>query len=113
MRKSKYDKYVCLACLLIFFYSFFIIGYHPVMESELQYPERPFWWLGQGRDDVVAYVEYPSAVLVAPLVCIVFLCLWLFGDELLEVDRYWLKDLIGERVKAFKEYVRDESRKRD
>jgi len=105
MRKSNYDKYVCVACLLVTIYSFFVVGFTPVYESDLSYPEKPAWWRDDGYDKVV-YVEYPVAVLIAPLAFLLFLFLMVFDDELLVVDRYWFTDGIRSGVKAFKKKLR-------
>jgi len=106
MRKSKYDKYVFIACLLVFLYSFFIIGCKPVYKSDIEYPARPIWWTDDDTGQVLA-VEWSSAVLVAPMACIMFFFLMLFDDELLVVDRYWVKDNLKGMVKAFKEKMRE------
>jgi hypothetical protein len=76
------------------------------MESELEYPERPLWWNGEGRDDVVAKIEYPTAVIIAPMACIMFLFLWLFEDELRPVDRYWVK----KKYRSFRRRCREKGR---
>lgn len=105
MRKSKYDKYVCVACLLVFIYSFFIVGWNPVYESDLRYPEKPAWWRDDGVDEVV-YIKYPSAVIIAPIAFLLFFFLMVFDDELLVIDRYWVTDGIRSGVRAFKRKLR-------
>jgi len=107
MRPSKYDKWVVLACLIIFLYSFFIIGGKPIYESDLKYPNKPLWWGDDGRDEIVA-VEWPTSVIIAPLVCIIFFCLWLFEDELRPINRHWVKKGLLNNWSKLKKNVRED-----
>lgn len=101
MRESKFDKYILIFTLFIFLYSFFGIGFKPIYESDLQYLERPIWLSGKGRDDVVVAVEYPSSVIICPLIIILFLCLIVFKEELRPVDRHWVKRKIKRQYQRF------------
>lgn len=103
MRSSKYDKYVVFACIIIFVYSFFIVGYKPIYESEWNYSTgKPQWMMGKGRSDVVAVVEYPTSITFSVLACLLFLCLWVFKDELRPVDRHWVKRRIISGFRKFR-----------
>jgi len=97
MRKSKYDKFVFVACLIVFLYSFFFA------EWETVYVDDNI----SDQFKVVDHIVYPSSVLIAPLACLFFFLLMVFDEELLVVDRYWVKDKIGEGVKAFKKKMRE------
>lgn len=106
MRKSKYDKYVCIACLLVFLYSFLIVGFEPLSKSDIKYPNRPLWWTDDDSGEVIA-VKWSSAILVAPLCFLMFFFFMVFDDELLEVDRYWVKDNLIKFYKDFKAKMRE------
>jgi len=105
MRPSKYDKYVCVACLIIFLYSFFIIGGRPIYESEriemIPPWERSFFLNKVEGVDRVASIEYPTSVYIAPLVCIVFFCFWVFEEPLRVVDRHWVKKKIRKMLNCY------------
>jgi hypothetical protein len=109
MRPSKYDKHVCVACLIIFLYSFFIIGSTPVYESDKEQLIKP-WdrkvFLGDdGYDELVA-VEYPTSVIIAPLVCLLFFGLWLFEKELRPVDRRYMKKKVKDELVRIKKHIK-------
>jgi len=93
MRPSKFDKYICVICLIVFFYSFFVLYCEPVFESDIKYPDKQLWVMDDGKDEMVA-VEWSSAVFVAPVFCIVFFFLIIFWRELLPVDRHFVVDKI-------------------
>ena len=103
MRPSKYDKYICVVCLIVFIYSFFFVYCKPIYESDLDYKSRPLWW-GDDHKDEVVYIEWSSAVFVAPIFCIFFFMLILFERELLPVNRKYIKDI-------FKYYWRKHKKK--
>lgn len=92
MRPSKYDKHVVVVCLIIFLYSFFVLYCEPVYESDVVYPNKPVWVMDDGRDELIG-VEWSSAVIIAPLFCIVFFLTQVFWRELLPVDRHYVKDI--------------------
>lgn len=97
MRKSKYDKFVFIACLVVFIYSFFFTAWETVYKDENILP--PF--------NEIDHIIYPASVLIAPLACILFFFLMVFDDELLVVDRYWVKDSIAHIINQLKKKVKD------
>lgn len=94
MRPSKYDKYICIICLIVFIYSFFIVGFTPVYKKDITYPNRPIWWTDDEGDGLPIGYEWSSAVLIAPITFIFFFLLILFEHELYPVDRHWFKKKI-------------------
>jgi len=107
MRESSLDKYICIFVLLVFFYSFFVVGYSAVFESDLGHPVYPAWKkVLVGRDEVVA-VEYPTAVLICPIIFLMFFGFIVFRRELRVVDRRWLRRHIGFFWCDVKKHFRD------
>jgi len=85
MRQAKTDKYVCISMLVIFFYTFFIIGSSPIYCEEL-----PYWGYNCRKDEVIS-VEWSLATIISPFVFVVFFCFMLFHRELEPVNRRWVK----------------------
>ena len=96
MRASKTDKYVCIIMLVIFIYSFFIIGASYVYCDELPY------WGYQCREDEVIALEWSTAVYISPVAFLGFFFLILFHKELLPVNRRWVKHHIKQGLKWVK-----------
>ena len=108
MRESKMDKYVCLACLIIFLYSFFFIYCTPVYGDT--------YWFGsvvdvdkvmpQYRRYFMTGLEWSSAVFVAPLAFLMFFFFIVFKKELYPVDRFWVKKKIKEKYRMIIRHIR-------
>lgn len=97
MRKSKYDKFVFFACLVVFLYSFFFVGWETVyVDNNVSMSLRR-----------VDHIVYPASILIAPIAGIMFFFLMVFDDELLVVDRYWVKDGILGIVEKGKKKLRE------
>lgn len=110
MRPSKYDKYVCVACLIIFLYSFFVVGGRPIYESERENMgnllEKARYLGDDGHDEVVAW-EYPTSVFIAPVACLLFFGLWLFEKPLRPIDRRFVKKKIKDEIVRIKKHFSD------
>lgn len=91
MRGSNWDYFVCIAMLVVFLYSFCIVGYHSVVDKNISL------FSGGLQTDIV----YPSSLILSPLVFCLFFFLIVFRRELEPVDRYWAKD----RVRCLKHYL--------
>lgn len=103
MKPNKYDKYVFLICVIIFVYSFFVIGYEPVTRADkirmvFEKGDLPSMRLLTGDPRRVVSVNYPSSVIIAPLVALIYLCFMVFERELYPVDRCWA----GKKISGFK-----------
>ena len=105
MRKASTDKYVCFAMLIIFIYSFLIIG-----ASNEYCTDRPYWGYNCREDEVVGLV-WSSAVFIAPPVFIVFFFFMVFHKELEPVNRHWVKQEIRKGFKYLKWKYRDGKKK--
>ena len=93
MRPNKYDKHVVVITLIVFILSFFLFYPTPIYDMDV-FNGRV---LSKRTEPVLPYekpvaIEYPSAIILAPLVCIIWLCFMIFWRELLPVDRHWLMD---------------------
>lgn len=77
MRPSVTDKYVCFAMIIVFLYSFFIVGGKPIYFEEGEMVNGVIH-----RSDELRGVEYPSSVYVAPLVFFFFFMFMVFEKEL-------------------------------
>lgn len=73
MRESKYDKYVFIACLVVFLYSFFLVDIDYIYDD-------------YGN---IESIKYPTSVIIAPIAGMMFLFLMLFKKELKPIDRRW------------------------
>ena len=106
MRSSKYDKWVCIATIIIFLYSFFIIGASYVYCNELPY------WGHTCREEEIVALEWSTAVFISPVAFLLFFFFMAFHRELEPVNRHWVKQEIRKGFKwlrwkgreGFKEY---------
>ena len=112
MKESRYDKHVFIACLIIFLYSFFIVGAEEVTREDLleEYYSSgnipPATLRDMPEGEVVA-IKYPTSIYLAPIICIMYLFFMAFPDELRPIDRHWMKKkLRGFRI-AFKNKMRE------
>jgi len=112
VRENRYDKHVFIACLILFFYSFFIVGAEEVTKEDMlqEYYDRneiPPATLRDMPEGEVVGIKYPSAIYLAPPLCLMYLCFMVFKDELRPIDRHWMKKkLRGFRI-AFKNKMRE------
>jgi len=91
MRESKYDYHVIVAMIAIFFFSFFVQGVKPVYCTDGLYPVDPY---ANCRPGDLHHIEYPTSIIIAPLVAFVFFILKVFSRELRPVDRHFVKKKI-------------------
>ena len=85
MRSAKTDKHVCFIMLVIFFYTFYIMGGSYVYCEDL-----PYWGYNCREDEVVG-LEWSLAVYLSPVVFLVFFFFIVFKVELEPVNRRWVK----------------------
>lgn len=102
MRKSKFDAWVVMACVVVTVYSFFWGEWSVLFESD-----QVFWFLLDDGVDRVVQVSMPTAAWFAPLVCVVFLCFGVFWRELLPVNRRWVLRQVRGAFQRGKAYLCD------
>lgn len=110
MKPNKYDKYVFLICLLIFLYSFFVIGYEPVSRADriqemLSKGKIPSNRLLTGDPREIVSLEYPSSILIAPFIAVLYLCFMVFKRDLMPVNHHWIIRHFYMMKKRFKKRI--------
>ena len=105
MRKATTDKYVCIAMLIIFFYTFFIIG------ASYKYCEDTPYWGYNCREEELIGLEWSTAVYLSPVVFIVFFYFMVFHKELEPVNRHWVKMQIRQGFKYLRWKYREGKKK--
>jgi len=127
MKPNKYDKYVFLICIVVFFYSFFIVGQESLTRQDmidkyLEKDEVPPQGLTMGDPDEVVSVQYPTSIFITPPLAMLYLFFMLFEKELMPVNRHFfvrhyymfkksLRQKIREGLQEQKEWL--EQRKKD
>ena len=96
MRQAKSDKYVCIAMLVIFFYTFFIVG-----ASYVYCEDKPYWGYNCRENEIIA-LEWSLATILSPFVFVVFFFFIVFHKELTPINRRWVKYHIGKGFKYLK-----------
>ena len=112
MKPNKYDKYVFLICLLIFLYSFFVVGYEPISRSDriqevLGKGKIPDNRLLTGDPREIVSLEYPSSLVIAPFIAVLYLCFMVFKKELYPVNHHFMMRQYYMLKKRFKERRRN------
>jgi hypothetical protein len=71
------------------------MGFEPIYESD---HKLDFYFLDDGYNELVS-VKYPTSIIIAPFVFIIFFILALFADELEPFNRKYLKKKIKDWFK--------------
>jgi len=101
MRQAKTDKYVCISMLVIFLYTFFVIG-----ASYVYCEDKPYWGYNCREDEIIA-LEWSLATILSPFVFFIFFCFMIFPRELEPVNRRWVKYHIKKSFKWTRWKLRD------
>ena len=101
MRPNKYDPYVCLIVLALFLYSFFLSDWKVTYVYEDLTPQYRFPYL-------MTELEYPVAVIIAPLVFLLVFSLYLWRYELIPVNRHWVKEKIQTAIREWLKSIKSD-----
>jgi len=122
MRPSEHDIFIVIISLIIFVYSFCFIEVEEITKEDMiqTYLESgrppPSGLLALNDGEVVAR-QYPTAILITPVICFMFLFFIIFKKELMPVNHHFViryyyifkkkaQKKLQEGIQEYREYKR-------
>lgn len=89
MRPSKFDKWIFFFSLIVFLYTFFAVGIHVTYYKEGEVDNVHI----VHRASDIKTIEFPTSVIICPIICIMFFIFWVFEKELesVSIRNSWIR----------------------